>query len=845
MADLTFLVDYKTLTAANAELNKMGSTAQKSASVFQQAFRKVESSNSKALAQVKQKIAFSQKMEAQQKREYSSMRAEAQRMNAAVDAANKRSMAAKKLEAAATKAQAIETERLNSKFVQGHSAMNIYSKELNDIAIARKMDIISAEQQKQKVLELNLAMKNGTGVFGGYSGGMQGATKKTSRMGVVTQQAGYQVGDFLVQIQSGANPIMAFGQQATQLAGVMTMFGGKMLFAGAALGVLIPLATALGGVWWAARKAADEASKKTDTFAKALKDAREEVKGMSGDLALLRSGFEEAFEKTLTDAVDVATNKLNKAKKDLDEALKPTTLVKAIKPIGSEEAIKTVVDNSDLKKAVELAKVELAMATETAKQLKDRERSESIINQLYEARVILREQDKAASDETKSLQQEIAIKRLSIQFGEESLAVQRLIAQQKREQYKLEQESIGIRGQALQSLMSTYDTNVSLTGELNSSTSAAESLASAIIDAANAMASLLGMSGGLDIKIAGLESEIKAFASGADAVAAGFSGRELEKARVLRDESLATGQIPSKMVNKAYEDTVAKITKASSLTEQRNAARKASQKSSRSGGGSAKEGQDPLGDLVKRIELDTKLLGVSEARAEVMRKLGDDASKYNQDEIDAVVNRLGLYNQEKEALELVQNTQQSIADTLKSSMSEAFMSMVDGTKSFKDAMKDMAKSVIKQLFDILVVQRLVGSFDSKSGKGSGLVGAIMGALPFANGGAFSSGSQIQAYADGGVVGGPTMFPMSGGKTGLMGEAGPEAIMPLKRGKNGKLGVETSGSGSVVVNNNFNIAANGDESVKRIIQGEMPKISEATKRAVVDSKRRGGSYGRSF
>jgi lambda family phage tail tape measure protein len=322
------------------------------------------------------------------------------------------------------------------------------------------------------------------------------------------------------------------------------------------------------------------------------------------------------------------------------------------------------------------------------------------------------------------------------------------------------------------------------------------------------------------------------------------------KAENAFDASVSTGRFPAGAkgdFNVEGGDTPVALQSYLDRVDARVKARAAAARKSRGGGGSAKaKGEkDPLGDLLKRIELDTKLLGVSEERAEVMRKLGDDASKYNQDEVDAVVNRLGLYNQEKEALELVQNTQQSIADTLKSSMSEAFMSMVDGTKSFKDAMKDMAKSVIKQLFDILVVQRLVGSFDSKSGKGTGLVGAIMGALPFANGGAFSSGSQIQAYADGGVVGGPTMFPMSGGKTGLMGEAGPEAIMPLKRGKNGKLGVETSGSGSVVVNNNFNIAANGDESVKRIIQGEMPKISEATKRAVVDSKRRGGSYGRSF
>jgi len=59
---------------------------------------------------------------------------------------------------------------------------------------------------------------------------------------------------------------------------------------------------------------------------------------------------------------------------------------------------------------------------------------------------------------------------------------------------------------------------------------------------------------------------------------------------------------------------------------------------------------------------------------------------------------------------------------------------------------------------------------------------------FANGAAFSNG-QVTPFASGGIVGSPTLFPMANG-AGLMGEAGPEAIMPLKRDKNGKLGVET-------------------------------------------------------
>jgi len=54
------------------------------------------------------------------------------------------------------------------------------------------------------------------------------------------------------------------------------------------------------------------------------------------------------------------------------------------------------------------------------------------------------------------------------------------------------------------------------------------------------------------------------------------------------------------------------------------------------------------------------------------------------------------------------------------------------------------------------------------------------------------------------VGGPSLFGMSGGRLGLMGEAGPEAIMPLKRGADGKLGVAAAGGGTVV--NNYNVAA---------------------------------------
>ena len=112
-----------------------------------------------------------------------------------------------------------------------------------------------------------------------------------------------------------------------------------------------------------------------------------------------------------------------------------------------------------------------------------------------------------------------------------------------------------------------------------------------------------------------------------------------------------------------------------------------------------------------------------------------------------------------------------LANTVGSSMETAMMSMVDGTKSVKDAFRDMALDIVKHLYKVLVVQRMIQSI---GGMIPGPFGAALSTYGTtqADGGAWQGGSQIQAYADGGVVGGPTMFPMAGGKTGLMGESWP-------------------------------------------------------------------------
>jgi phage-related minor tail protein len=77
---------------------------------------------------------------------------------------------------------------------------------------------------------------------------------------------------------------------------------------------------------------------------------------------------------------------------------------------------------------------------------------------------------------------------------------------------------------------------------------------------------------------------------------------------------------------------------------------------------------------------------------------------------------------------------------------------------------------------------------------SGGLTQLFGGLAGGSGGGFRLGA-IKPFAAGGVIGAPTYFPLSPGGLGLAGEAGPEAIVPLSRGSDGRLGIAMSGAGA--------------------------------------------------
>ena len=167
------------------------------------------------------------------------------------------------------------------------------------------------------------------------------------------------------------------------------------------------------------------------------------------------------------------------------------------------------------------------------------------------------------------------------------------------------------------------------------------------------------------------------------------------------------------------------------------------------------------------------------------------------------------YNAYMDDLNIRMNDYASISaevmGSIESSLTSAFTTFFDySSKSFMD-LEELGKSTMKALLEaimaaitkqlvLITLQTITGTLGSGAGGGGGGTGGgIMSLFGGANknGNAFSNGS-VQAFATGTVIDTPTYFPMSGNKTGLMGEAGPEAIMPLTRDSSGSLGVRVSG-----------------------------------------------------
>ena len=171
-----------------------------------------------------------------------------------------------------------------------------------------------------------------------------------------------------------------------------------------------------------------------------------------------------------------------------------------------------------------------------------------------------------------------------------------------------------------------------------------------------------------------------------------------------------------------------------------------------------------------------------------------------------------------------------IMDSVGQSFEDAMMSAVDGTKSTKEAFKSMASEIIKELYRVFVVKQITGFITSAIG-GYFNANQVSGpSMPFGTG---SVRPQARTFAGGGYTGNGARAGGLDGKGGFMAMMHPrETVVDHTKGQGGGI--------TVIQNNTFQSGVTRSE-----VSALLPRMVEASKAAVLDAKRQGGSYGKGF
>lgn len=713
---------------------------------------------------------------------------------------------------------------------------NRLKKAVKDETISEKQNTVASEALRKRKEALTEAVRRGGKEFRQYNNRLNQAKSGSNKFGMVSQQVGYQVGDFFVQVQSGTSALVAFGQQGTQLAGLLPGVAGAVIGVGLAVGTMLlrSFMQAKGEV-----KNLEEALKNTteatDLFEKSIKGISDlnfpnEINKIDSSLRSLHETMKQIAEINIFLGMEQAMEKMNITagffEVMLDRFLRPTgsgkraTRQKDLEDLGFNKGVTLdLYDkyNKDINKAISEKNTDLIikLSADFTKLATSEGHTITKLGKDYITNL-----QKLAVEASRYKQILVADEnRFNKKLGEQYKFLGRTQSKfyelQRKNEIENQKVSQRYRQKSMGFTMRSLSTDESKT-----------------------------ISDRYRLKAMGTEVRPQDPTSSFDVIMAqelvDQENYKQSRIKFARDMEILAQQLAVK----GGMQQMAKIMLPKEERERFEVLREASL-----------ERQKML-KLELKYEADSKEL--FDAKTQIQKeqlKLSLKEHNINwtlrgllAEQFVEERNIEWAIRQQVDAVEKVKNAEEDLADKRKQFadqmggyLESGFMSMIDGTKSVAEAFRSMAADILKHLYKVLVVQTAIRNIGGAIG---GTFGAALSTYGLnANGNAFNNG-KIIPYANGGVVGSPTMFPMSGGNTGLMGEAGPEAILPLKRGPNGKLGVESSG-GSVVVNQTINVSTGVAQTVRNEIKTLMPQIAEGAKSAVLDAKRRGGSFGSAF
>lgn len=578
-------------------------------------------------------------------------------------------------------------------------------------------------QQTQSTIErLNRVLDNQASAADQQAFAFNRAGRGLNEFGFYAQQVGYQVGDFFVQVQSGTNFLVAFGQQATQLAGLIP---GVL---GAAIGIGISAVTALGGALFRTSENARTFEDALNGVNDVLSETSSLVKVANGDLSELEErfgGLSPAIKALAEARADVSIRQMADSAKALRDELNE---------LYNGNAWLNVSRAEDLSNAFQLNTRESYALTDALNNLS---RQDTLAGQV-EAATRLRE----------------------------------LLLQMFGPVQDMTSEQFNFYLQVLQT-EEAYRELLNRTGEVSGDVGLLSSLMDLFTDSANSAASAVeGIKTASDNALSSVTNLASKMWEAAQARLAAMQELERMKiefspAGIALDKYGGRGTTSNRPVTMGTGEVV--------------------DFSSGDSGGTRRQTQ-----IRKEIELTKKLTQAEKDR-------------------------------------------QNVLESIEGSLGDGFMAMVQGTESVKDAFKSMATEIIKELYRVLVVQRMVGSFDMATGQGTGLMGLI---------GGFFGGSSGPMFLGGRASGGSVMP----NRPYLVGEHGPELVIPRHSGTvmnaNQTSGV-LSGGGDITVQNNITVTGSDAAMVRAEVAKMIPQITNATKAAVIDAKQRGGQMAAAF
>lgn len=354
-----------------------------------------------------------------------------------------------------------EIERLSQKYNQVYAASTLYESSLNELNQAHLLGVINAKQHEAAVESLNMefqAFQAGTAGFGNrFAEQNQMAASSANQMGVVVQQAGYQVGDFLVQVQSGTNWMVAFGQQATQLVGTLPLLAdslgvgaGRLIAISTGLGIAIPLITALGAAWMRTSEGTNAAASSVETLDQKLKSLDQTVQEWVLTKQAAQSGM-TVEEFTGTQGIEQALENMRVAEEAYNALV--------------ERIVTQPVTGLTAGSGAGMAIVNLFALGSTQSDM-----AQALENYQNAVRIVAGIRQKEASErraafieERNSLEENSRLELLKARYGEDSIRVKDLLAQRERRLYEEGFRTKGMSELQLRALMNIYDEGVRIT----------------------------------------------------------------------------------------------------------------------------------------------------------------------------------------------------------------------------------------------------------------------------------------------------------------------------------------------------------------------------------------------